>query len=275
MKSPNSLNANQNTNNEASKWDFMGQETVTPQIDKLKVKPSPSVLMDQYGDRLIYTDKNGKEVKVKLNPWAMAKDVTKSPENMMILGQTFQHMSKKWKNNEQNPSEKVIINKNGEVEKTGWENAIRVKEGSMIDTYLKQFDEPPRGGWFENLTADPSTLIEEYGERIIYTSKNGVEIRMELNPLAMIDDALDNPDDMTNAGVALKKMATRWHNDERNPKRAVRINEDGKKEESGWENATRVDNSSALGRYIERSLKKQEAMFEIKDGEGMSPDQFI
>ena len=247
----------------------MEQPSVTPQLGELNANASPSTLVEKYGDRVIYTDKDGNEQKITLNPWGMKGDMLKAPENMMILGQTLTHMAKKWKEGDSSPDRLIRQNADGEVEEAGWDKATRIKTGSMLGNYIERLNHPEaEGGFnFDRLTPDLGTLMEEYGERVIYTDETGKEERMTLNPYAMMEDATDSPEDMRNVGVLMKKMATRWHNDERNPERRQYVDENGNVTETGWDNATRVDGSSALGKYIERALKKQEEMFDIKDGE--------
>ncbi|MBR3252935.1 hypothetical protein IKF84_02590 [Candidatus Saccharibacteria bacterium] len=278
MSSPNKLSGN-NESQDAS-WDvLMKSPSTTPQLSEIKATPSPSALVQEYGDRVIYTDKNGKEQKITLNPWGMKGDMFKAPENLMILGQTLTHMAKKWKEGNSNPSEQVRQNDKGEIERTGWDKAARVSADSMLGNYIEQLNHPETGGRFsfDRLTPDLGTLMEKYGERVIYTDETGKEEKMTLNPYTMMEDAMDNPDDMRNTGVLMKKMATRWHNDERNPGRRRYVDENGEVTETGWDKATRVDDSSALGRYIKKALKKQEEMFKPKTEGGSrgGEDYFI
>ena len=90
--------------NPGSQWDIL-----TEQVDKLKTKASAGTLMEEYGDRVIYTDENGAETRMTLNPWAMANNALKSPEDMLLTGQVFEHMAKKWGDDDRNPSQTVVL----------------------------------------------------------------------------------------------------------------------------------------------------------------------
>ena len=100
--------------------------------------------------------------------------------------------------------------------------------------------------------------MEEYGDRIVYTDESGKETRLTLNPWAMMEDALDNPDTMSLVGTAFRHMANRWHDDKRNPERKVIVDEKGERTETGWENAQKIDNGKKIGKYIGEKLKQIE-----------------
>lgn len=106
--------------------------------------------------------------------------------------------------------------------------------------------------------ASASDLMEHFGDRIIYTNESGKETRMTLNPWAMMEDVLDNPDNMALVGTAFKHMAKKWHNGEKNPSRKVEVDSNGERTETGWENAIRVDDSKKIGKYISEKLKQME-----------------
>ena len=274
MPSPNKLSGDSEPKN--TDWDVLTKSpSMTPQLSELKVNATPSALVQEYGDRIIYTDKNGNEQKITLNPWGMMGDMFKAPENMMILGQTLTHMSKKWKEGDNNPRKQVRQNANGEIEESGWDKATRIGAGTMLGDYIEQLNHPEAEGGFDfsRLTPDVGTLIEEYSERVIYTDETGKEEKIILNPYAMMEDATDSPEDMCNAGVLMKKMAKRWHNDERNLERRQYVDENGNVAETGWDNATKVDDSSVLGKYIKRALKKQEEMFKSETENSPKPEE--
>ena len=239
--------------NPGSQWDIL-----TEQVDKLKTKASAGTLMEEYGDRVIYTDENGAETRMTLNPWAMANNALKSPEDMLLTGQVFEHMAKKWGDDDRNPSRKVMERENGQIEETGWDRAIKPSSDSMLGQWIKQNLEPNMSDNKMEQVASAGTLMEEYGDRIIYTDENGKETRMTLNPWAMMEDALDNPDTMSLVGTAFKHMANKWHNDERNPSRRVEVDSAGERTETGWENAIRVDGAKKIGQYISDKLKQSE-----------------
>lgn len=251
----NTLSNKSESNNSGTPWDIL---TETPQVGELKTKASAGDLMEHFGDRVIYTDENGKETRITLNPFAMANNVLKSPEDMLLTGQAFEHMAKKWSEDDRNPSRKVMTSENGQVEETGWDEAIRPSGDSMLGQWIKTNLEPDMDGGKMEQTASAGTLMEEYGDRIIYTDANGKETRMTLNPWAMMEDALDSPDNMALVGTAFKHMANKWHNDEKNPSRRVEVDGNGEKTETGWENAIRVDDSKKIGRYISEKLKQME-----------------
>ena len=188
----------------------------------------------------------------------MANNVLKSPEDMLLTGQAFEHMAKKWGNDDRNPSRKVMARENGRVEETGWNGAIRPSSDSMLGQWIKSNLEPDMDDDGMKQVADAGTLMEEYGDRIIYTDANGKETRMTLNPWAMLEDALDSPDNMALVGTAFKNMANKWHNDEKNPSRRVEVDGNGERTETGWENAIRVDDSEKIGKYISEKLKQKE-----------------
>ncbi|MBR2998393.1 hypothetical protein IKF34_01255 [Candidatus Saccharibacteria bacterium] len=245
-------------NDFGSQWDILAQESITPQVGELKTKASAGTLIEEYGDRVIYTDENGAETRMTLNPWAMAQNVLKSPEDMLLTGQVFEHMAKKWGDNDRNPSRKVMERENGQIEEIGWDEAIRPSGDSILGRWIKQNLEPDMDGNKMEQVASAVTLIENYGDRIIYTDGGGKETRMTLNPWAMMEDALDNPDTMSLVGTAFRHMANKWHNDEKNPSRRVEVNSNGERIETGWENAIRVDDSKKIGRYINEKLKQSE-----------------
>ena len=249
----NTLSNNSEGDNSGSQWDIL-----TEQVDKMKTKASAGTLMEEYGDRVIYTDENGAETRMTLNPWAMAQNALKSPEDMLLTGQVFEHMAKKWGDNDKNPSRKVVAGENGQTEETGWDGATRPSSDSMLGQWIKQNLEPDMGGNKMEQVASAGALMEEYGDRVIYTDENGKETRMTLNPWAMMEDALDNPDTMLLVGTAFRHMANKWHKDEKNPSRKVGVDSNGERTEAGWENATRVDDSKKIGRYISEKLKQIE-----------------
>lgn len=239
-----------------SQWDILAQESITPQIGELKTKASAGDLMEHFGDRIIYTDENGAETHLTLNPWAMAQNSLRSPEDMLLTGQAFEHMAKKWGDDNRNPSRRVMEGENGQVKEVGWDNAIKTSGDSMLGQWIKQNLEPETDGDGINQVASAGALMEDYGDRIIYTDENGKETRLTLNPWAMMDDALDNPDTMSLVGTAFRHMANHWHEDKRNPERRVIINENSERTETGWENAQRVDGSKKIGKYISKKLKQ-------------------
>ena len=255
----NTLSNKSESNDSGSQWDILAQESITPQIGELKTKASAGDLMEHFGDRIIYTDENGKETRMTLNPFAMANNVLKSPEDMLLTGQVFEHMAKKWGDDDRNPSRKVMARENGQVEETGWDGAIRPSGDSMLGQWIRQNLEPKADADKMETVASASTLMEEYGDRIIYTDESGKETRLTLNPWAMMEDALDNPDTMSLVGTAFRHMANRWHDDKRNPERKVIVDEKGERTETGWENAQRVDGSKKIGKYISEKLKQIES----------------
>lgn len=236
MKSPNNINtSNTQSNNELE----------TSSVDKLEAKNSARELMEKYGDRIIYTDENGKETHSILNPWAMQKTALKSPEDMLILGQVFQHMADRWQKHDE----------------TGWDEAIKVDSKSMLGQWIErqnshQTDEIDT---LDKGRPNRRFIVGEYGDRIIYQDENGNEMKLTLDPLAMIEDSTNSPNDMHNAGVALVRMANRWHNGESNPDRLHRpLGPNGDDVETGWDKALRVDSKSSLGSWIARNNKKTE-----------------
>lgn len=119
-------------------WSILEQEPFTPQIGELKTKASARDLMEEYGDRVIYTDADGKETRMTLNPWAMMEDVLDNPDNMALVGATFGHMANRWRDGDKNPSRRAETNEDGQAEETGWENAIRVDDSKKIGKYISE-----------------------------------------------------------------------------------------------------------------------------------------
>lgn len=249
----NTLSNKSESNDPGSQWDIL-----TETSGEAKTQASASDLIEHFGDRIIYTNESGKETRMTLNPFAMANNVLKSPEDMLLTGQAFEHMAKKWGDDDKNPSRKVITKEDGQVEETGWDGAIRPSGDSMLGQWIKQNLEPDMNDSQMEQFASAGTLMEEYGDRIIYTDENGKETRMTLNPWAMMEDVLDNPDNMALVGTAFKHMAKKWHNGEKNPSRRVEVDSNGERTETGWKSAIRVDDSKKIGKYISEKLKQME-----------------
>ena len=194
----NTLSNNLENNDSETLWDIL---TETPQIGELKVKASAGDLMENYGDRIIYTDENGTETRITLNPFAMVNNVLKSPEDMLLTGQAFEHMAEKWSDDDRNPSRQVRTKEDGQVEETGWDNATKLSSDSMLGQWIERNLDPKTDSDKIEQIASAGTLMEDYGDRIIYTDKDGNETRLTLNPWAMMDDILDSPDNMSLVGT--------------------------------------------------------------------------
>ena len=119
-------------NNQASDWDSLAeQEFMTPQVEGLSKKINRKEVVDAYGDRMVYTDKDGQEVRFAFNPWTMMEQVER-PEEMLAVAQSLQRMAERMAKDDENRDR--LVRSDGK--ETGWKDAIKVDENSELGKFI-------------------------------------------------------------------------------------------------------------------------------------------